>query len=170
MTEASRDLVSHHPLYLAMCKCIEDELEMYDYHDFYPGWGVMTVNYRILIQELFKVENCEVASFIREIRDEYHRNFLTDFRRNYLQQVKRLFRLILSLPMCEYEIENMGRYSSSNNKGSSNNYSKQFPDFICDDGYLKELENDEVAHTVRKIFSRTENKQLGKTLTRFCFP
>ena len=42
---------------------------MYDYHDFYPGWGVMTMNYRILIQELFKVENCEVASFIREIRD-----------------------------------------------------------------------------------------------------
>ena len=71
--------------------------------------------------------------------------------------------------MCEYEIENMGRYSSSNNKGSSNNYSKQFPDFKCDDGYLKELENDEVAHIVREIFSRTDNKQLGKTLIGFAF-
>ncbi|CAG86203.2 DEHA2C10340p [Debaryomyces hansenii CBS767] len=168
MTEASRDIISHHPLHLAMCKCIEDELEMYDYHDFYPGWGVMTMNYRILIQELFKVENCEVASFIREIRDQYS-DFLTHFKRNYLQQVKRLFRFILSLPMCEYEIENIGRYSSSNNKGSSNKYSKQFPDFKCDDGYLKELEMDEVAHIVREIFSRTDNRRLGKTLIEFAF-
>ena len=168
MTEASRDIISHHPLYLAMCKYIEDELEMYDYHDFYLGWGVMTVDYRILMQELFKVENCEVASFIREIRDEYQK-FVIDLRRNYLQQVKRLFRFILSLPMCEYEIENMGRYSSSNNKGSSNNYSKQFPDFICDDDYLKELEDEEVAHGVRKIIGRTEDKKLGKPLTNFAF-
>ena len=151
-----------------MCKCVEDELEMYDYHDFYPGWGVMTINYRILIQDLFKVEKRELATFTREIRDQYL-DFITDFKRNYLQQVKRLFRLILSLPMCEYEIENMGRYSSSNNKGSSNNYSKQFPDFKCDDDYLKELENNEVAHIVREIFGRTENRLLGKTLIEFAF-
>ena len=46
--------------------------------------------------------------------------------------------------------------SSSGSKGSWNNYTKQFPDFKCDDGYLKELENDEVVHTVRKIFSQTD--------------
>ena len=71
--------------------------------------------------------------------------------------------------MCEYEIENDNSSSSSGSKGSWNNYTTQFPDFICDDGYLKELENDEVVHTVRKIFSQTENKQLDKTLLDFAF-
>ncbi|CAG87860.2 DEHA2E07348p [Debaryomyces hansenii CBS767] len=168
MTEYSDDLVSQHPLYLAMCKCIEDELEMYDYHDFYPDWEVMKVNYRILIQELFGVERHELSSFLEDLRRDY-RNFLTDFSRGYLPQVKRLCRLILSLPVCEYEIENDNSSSSSGSKGSSNNYTTQFPDFICDDGYLKELENDEVVHTVRKIFSQTENKQLDKTLLDFAF-
>ncbi|CUM57930.1 unnamed protein product, partial [Debaryomyces tyrocola] len=67
MAEYSSDIVSQHPLYLAMCRFIKDELEMYDYHDFYPGWGVMTVDYRILIQELFGVEGNEVARYIRRI-------------------------------------------------------------------------------------------------------
>ena len=40
MTEISRDLVSNYPLYVAMCKFIKDELEMYDYRDFYPCWSV----------------------------------------------------------------------------------------------------------------------------------
>ena len=71
MTEYSDDLVSQHPLYLAMCKCIEDELEMYDYHDFYPDWEVMKVNYRILIQELFGVERHELSSFLEDLRRDY---------------------------------------------------------------------------------------------------
>ncbi|CUM50395.1 unnamed protein product, partial [Debaryomyces tyrocola] len=168
MNEYSRDLVSQHPLYLAMCKCVEDELEMYDYRDFYPGWGVMTVDYRILIQELFKVDNREVEYFITRVQTRYL-DFLTDFKRNYPQEVKRLLRLILSLPMCEYEIENMNNFSSSGSKGSSNNYIKQFPYFRCGNNYLTEMGDDEVAIIVREIFLRMEDINLADALTGFAF-
>ena len=170
MAEQPSDLVSQHPLYLAMCKCIGDELEMYDYHDFYPGWGVVTVNYRDLIQELFKVEKREVASFIKDARDQYqYHKFMIEYIGGCPQRATKLFRFILSLPMCEYEIENWGRLSSSDNKGSSNNYSKQFPFFEYDCNYLTEMDNDEVVNTILEIINRTENEALTRAFTRFAF-
>ncbi|CUM50396.1 unnamed protein product, partial [Debaryomyces tyrocola] len=168
MNEASRDLVSQHPLYLAMYKCVEDELEMYDYRDLYPGWGVMTVDYRILIQELFKVDNRELTSFVPRVGSQYLK-FLIPLGLGYPQHAKRLFRLILSLPMCEYEIENTGNSSSSGNKGSSNNYIKQFPYFRCGNNYLTEMGDDEVAIIVREIFLRMEDINLADALTGFAF-
>ena len=151
-----------------MCKCVEDELEMYDYRDFYPGWRVMTVDYRILIQELFKVDNQEMNHFISRVQTRYLR-FLAYFEIDYPQEVKRLFRLILSLPMCEYEIENKSNSSSSGNKGSSNNYIKQFPYFRCGNNYLTEMGDDEVAITIREIFLRMEDNNLADALIGFAF-
>ncbi|CAG87192.2 DEHA2D12672p [Debaryomyces hansenii CBS767] len=168
MNEASRDLVSQHPLYLAMSKCVEDELEMYDYRDFYQGWGVMTVDYRILIQEIFKVDNQEAAGFVPSVESQYSR-FLALLELGYPQHVKRLFKLILSLPMCEYEIDNMNNFSSSGSKGSSNHYIKQFPYFRCSNNYLIEMGDDEVVITIRELFLRMEDKHLSNALTGFAF-
>lgn len=168
MNEASRDLVSQHPLYLAMYKCVEHELEMYDYRDFYPGWGVMTVDYRILIQELFKVDNRELTSFVPRVGSQYLK-FLIPLGFGYPQHANTLFRLILSLPMCEYEIENMNNVSSGDSKGSSNNYIKQFPYFMCSNNYLTEMGDDEVAITIREIILRMEDNKLADALTGFAF-
>ena len=151
-----------------MSKCVEDELEMYGYRDFYPGWRVMTVDYRILIHELFKVDNQEMDHFISRVQTRYL-EFLIDLRRSYPHHVKRLFRLILSLPMCEYEIENKSNSSSSGNKGSSNNYIKQFPYFRCGNNYLTEMGDDEVAITIREIFRRIEDNDLADALIGFAF-
>lgn len=37
ISEFFKELVSDHPTYLAICKWIKDELELYDYSDFYSG-------------------------------------------------------------------------------------------------------------------------------------
>ena len=168
MNDYLRDIVSQHPLYLTMCKCVEDEMEMYDYHDFFPHWREIIVNYQILIQELFKLERWEVADFTTDVQFQYQ-SFVYELRKGYPQQVKRLFRLILSLPMCEYEIKPNGNYTSSGSKGSSNNYNKQFPHFRCDDSYLTKIEDDEAGYTIREIINQIENKQMEKALTNFAF-
>lgn len=169
MTEISRSLVSDHPLYLAMCKFIKDGLEMYDYRDFYPCWGVLTVCYEILIHDLFKVNHRELDNFLKKVPDVKYLAFVTDFVKAYPHQVKKLFRLILSLPMCEYETENVGSCSSSDNKGNSNDHRRQLTDFKYDENYLTEMEDDEVVSTMREIIHRIENDQLEKTLADFAF-
>ncbi|CUM53251.1 unnamed protein product [Debaryomyces tyrocola] len=42
MTESSRYLVLELLLYLAIFKCVEDELEIYDYHYFFPELELIT--------------------------------------------------------------------------------------------------------------------------------
>lgn len=169
MNNYFRELVSQHPLYLAMCRCVEDELEMYDYHEFFPGWGETTVIYRMLIQELFKVERLEVEDFTRRVQYAYQ-TFVFKLGQGYPQQMKRFFRLVLSLPMCEYEIKTIGdSTSSSGSRGSSNNYNKQFPQFRYDDNYLTRMEDNEVGNTIREIISQTENQQTEEALANFAF-
>lgn len=168
MNEYLREIVSQHPLYLATCKCVEDELEMYDYHDFFPGWGMTTVNYRMIIQELFQVERLEFEDFTRHSKYQYQ-SFVIELRKGYLRQVKRLFRLVLSLPMCEYEIENSGGSSNSHKQGTSNNYVKQFPYFKCNTNYITEMSVEEVGSTMKEFFLRTENTDLLEAVTNFAF-
>ena len=169
MSEISRNLVSDHPFYLAICKFIKDELEMYDYRDFYPCWGMLTVCYEILIHDLFKINHRELDNFHKKVPDVKYLDFVTDFVKEYPQQVKKLFRLILSLPMCEYETENVGSCSSSRNKGNLNDHRKQLTDFKYDEKYLTEIDDDEVVSTTREIIHRIENCRLEKTMADFAF-
>lgn len=168
MNEYFRELVLQDPLYLAMCKCVKDEREMYDYQNFFPGWGETIVNYRMVIQELFKVERLEVEDFTRRVQCQYQR-FVFKLGHGYPQQMKRFFRLVLSLPMCEHEIKTIGDSTSSGSKGISNNYSKQFPQFRCDVNYLTKTEDDEVDNTIREIIIHTENQQTEEALVNFAF-
>jgi len=151
-----------------MCKCVEDELEMYDYHDFFPGWEETTVNYRMLIQDLFKVERLEVEHFIPRVGARYI-EFVFTLGQGYPEQVKRLFRFVMSLPMCEYEIEDMGISSSSHNQGTSNNYVKQFPSFKCSNDYLTEMNDDIVINTMKELFRRIEDTDLLDAVLNFAF-
>ena len=95
--------------------------------------GVLTVCYEILIHDLFKVNHRELDNFLKKVPDVKYWVFVTDFIKAYPQQVKKLIRLILSLPMCEYETENVGSGSSCGNKGNSSDYGKQLTDFKYDE-------------------------------------
>lgn len=88
-------------------------------------------------------------------------DFVKDFSRAYPQQIKRLIRFFLSLPIHEHEIDDVGTFSSGCNKGVVKDDSSQIADFKFDYNYLSEVEDDEVVTTIQEIFRETTNKQIA---------
>ena len=61
--------LSQHPLYQAVEKCIDREVtDTYNYHDFFPSWNGRVVDYKTIIQELFRVDESRLEYYYIERR------------------------------------------------------------------------------------------------------
>ena len=124
-----KNFLSQHPLYHAVEKCIDKEImDTYNYHDFFSSWNGRMLNYKTIIQELFRVDESILGLFIE--RGKPSSEYLTclvwmDLTSPNIS--KKLLRLLLALPMCEYEIiDNSNGLSKST--GSQNQLSKSLSD------------------------------------------
>ncbi|CUM64894.1 uncharacterized protein PRCAT00002512001 [Priceomyces carsonii] len=122
------ETVPKHPLYQAVLRCDDDELESYDYHKFYPKWGLMIVHYRIIVQKVCQVEKLPRVTFPVVAHSKY-REYIEDIKRWKPELLKHLLNFILSLPMCEDGLEYISNMSASNSVASINIYTKKFPLF-----------------------------------------
>lgn len=163
------NLLVQHPLYHAVEKCIDREItDTYDYHDFFPLWNFQ-LNYRTVIQEVFKVDERQVEVFIKNggpFRKLNNYVYLLECV-NSQDLSKRLLRFLLALPVCEYEIF-ANSMTPSSSTGSDNIFSKSLSLFKYDNACLSEIGNGEIASTLNAIFISLSNKPI-KGIGEFAF-
>ncbi|CUM47579.1 unnamed protein product [Debaryomyces tyrocola] len=137
------------PLYRAVEKCIDREVaDTYDYHDFFPSWNGPMVDYKTIIQELFRVDESRLESFIERRKPSSEYLDLYTYTKHGDQEFsKKLLRFLLALPMCEYEIVNNNN-ALSKSTGSQNQFSKSLSPFKYDDKYITRIDDEEIASTI----------------------
>ena len=162
--------LSQHPLYQAVEKCIDRGVtDTYNYHDFFPSWNGRVVDHKTIIQELFRVDQSRLELFIerRKPGSEYL-DLYTYTKHGDQEFSKKLFRFLLALPMCEYEIANHSN-ALSKSTGSVNQFSMSLSPFKYDDKYISRIDDEEVSSTIRNILILSPDEKLINGISRFAF-
>lgn len=161
-------IISENPFYEVIQEFINDELGSYAYDAFYSSWNVSDMNYRKSIQEMFKINGREFERLVERDSSKKYQFFVSDVTRWRPELLKRLLRLILSLPICEYEMEGTEDSSrQSNSQSSSCLFTKCFPPLKFRKEYLKEIGDEEIAGVVRNIISEARTSDVDLSNTSF---
>lgn len=162
--------LSQHPLYQAVEKCIDREItDTYNYHDFFPSWNGRVVDYKTIIQELFRVDESRLETFIEDgTPSTEYLKCLVWVELASPNISKKLLRFFLSLPMCEYEIVNHSN-ALSKSTGSVNRFSMSLSPFKYDDKYISRIDDEEVSSTIRNILILSPDEKLINGISRFAF-
>lgn len=172
MNESSpfRYALLQHPLYHAIEKCIDREVtDTYNYRDFFSSWNKPMVDNKLLMHELFRVDEIKLDVYIEEGNPaaEYL-DFLTFMRHGDQEVSKKLLRFLLALPVCEYEIVSNNNTTSKSTE-SENRFSKSLSPFKYDQKYTTIIEDREIASTIHHILESTNRKNITNGVAGFAF-
>lgn len=164
------DLVQH-PLYQAAERCIDAGItDNYNYLDFFSNGNGLLLDYKQIIQELFKVDGNDFEAFIVSGGPKSKYNGLIYYLESLSDEgaSKKLLRFLLALPMLEYNIElSLEHYSDRPVLRSV--FDKMHSNFVYDSDIFSEICDNEIYDTIETIVASSTSAGLATGLQDFAF-